>query len=90
MRYAPFGTGTQETAIHHSAIPFKRFAGNAAHLDNAVKKEIYFRLGDRRAGGKDDVVGGIDDLRLIPGMRLDPRPESRIAHHKETVRLESE
>ena len=90
MGDAPFGTGAQEAAIHHSPIPCERFAGNAAHLNYTVEKEIDLRLRNRRAGCKDDVVGGINDLGLIPGVGLKLLTEHGIAHHKESVGLETE
>ena len=90
MGNARLGAGTQETSVHHAAVALERLAGNAAHLDDAVEKPVDLGLGHGGAGCKDDVVGGINDLGLVPGVGLELRPESGIGDEEKAVGLKPE
>ena len=90
MRDATFGSRTQQAAVHQSAVGLERFARDAAHLDDAVEKAVDLGLGDPGAGSEDDIMGGVDDLGLVPGMGLELFADRGIPDDEEPVGLESE
>lgn len=58
-----------EVTNHHVAVAFEGFERCATDLCGALDEGINIGPGERGSGGEYDVVRGIDNLALIPGVR---------------------
>ena len=74
---------------HHVAVEAKRLKCDSANFRDAG--EVFFHVGhiDFFGNRKDDEVGGIGDLGLVPGVRTQLRAELGIGDDKELPGLEA-
>lgn len=79
-----------EVADHHIAVPFEGFGRCATDLCGALDEGVDIGAGERGSGGEYDVVRGIDDLALIPGVREEFGAFGRGVDDEEPIGLKAE
>ena len=79
-----------EVADHHVAVTFEGFDRRATDLCGALDEGINIGAGERGSRGEYDVVRGIYDLALIPGVRQEFGAFCWGVDDQETVGLKAE